>query len=104
VSSASDFKVTKVQLKVIYGLLSSSPINSDNKSFLQWCRQACKSSESGLDLTEVGSFLSELISNKEMDLSRLPLVGFHFIQDYFLSLNKAKDNLKVTPKKAKVVR
>jgi len=71
--------VTTVQLKVIYGLLSSSPIKSDNRFFLEWCRKACKSTDAALDLSEVGSFLSEQISNKEMDLSRLPLVGFQFI-------------------------
>jgi hypothetical protein len=28
-----------------------------------------------------------------MDLARLPLVGFHFIQDYFLSLNEGQQKL-----------
>jgi hypothetical protein len=39
--SAATFSISKVQLKVIYDLLSSSPIASDQKYFLEWCRKAC---------------------------------------------------------------
>jgi len=58
-------------------------------------------------MVETGVFLSELIADKTLDLERLPLVGFQFIQDYFISLNADGENpkLKKIPpplKKAKV--
>lgn len=99
VSQVSGFKVTKVQLKVIYGLFSSSPVTSDQQYFLIWCRNACK--ENTLNLTEVGSFLSDLIDNGEMKIASMPLIGLCFIQDYFLSLNENSKNLRkiaVAPK------
>ena len=35
----SEFKITKVQLKVIYDLIMNvSPVNSDQKMFLTWCK------------------------------------------------------------------
>ena len=37
----SDFKISKAQLKVIYDLLTKSPIKSDFNEFLIWCNTAC---------------------------------------------------------------
>jgi hypothetical protein len=42
VVSVSDFMISKEQLKVIYDLLSSSPVISDQGYFLEWCRSTCK--------------------------------------------------------------
>lgn len=77
--SVAPFSISKVQLKVIYDLLSSSPIASDQKYFLEWCRKACQKGSSTLDMVETGVFLSELIADKTLDLANLPLVGFQFI-------------------------
>jgi hypothetical protein len=74
--SAAPFSISKVQLKVIYDLLSSSPIASDQKYFLEWCRKACQKGSDTLDMVETGVFLSELIADKTLDLANLPLVGF----------------------------
>ena len=71
----SDFKISKVQLKVIYDLLTTSPIKSDFTEFLTWCSTACKA-VLALDLTLVGEFFSELISTSKLDLAALPVVGF----------------------------
>ena len=84
----SDFKISKAQLKVIYDLLVASPIQSDFIEFLTWCNSACKAQNvrvSVLDLEEVGQFFSELISTKRLNLSVLPVVGFQFLQMYFIS-------------------
>jgi hypothetical protein len=106
--SAAPFSISKVQLKVIYDLLSSSPIASDQKYFLEWCRKACQKGSDTLDMVETGVFLSELIADKTLDLANLPLVGFQFIQDYFVSLNAGGENPKLKkipppPKKVKQV-
>ena len=84
----SDFKISKAQLKVIYDLLTQSPIQSDFNEFLTWCSTACKAQTavtSVLDLEEVGEFFSELINNKSLNLSLLPVVGFEFLKMYFTS-------------------
>ena len=99
VSQVSDFKVSKVQLKAIHGLFSSSPVTSDQDYFLFWCRNACR--ENTLNLTEVGSFLSDLIANKDMEIASMPLVGLSFIQDYFLGLNENEQKLKKLERPAK---
>lgn len=101
VVSVSDFKITQAQLKVIYDLLSSSPVVSDQDYFLEWCRTTCKDQTAAnmtLDLEMVGTFLSDMISNKDLDLARLPLSGFQFVSDYFLSLNESNSKLAKLPK------
>jgi hypothetical protein len=57
-------------------------------------------------MVETGVFLSELITDKILDLANLPLVGFQFIQDYFISLNAAGEspNLKKIPPPEKKVK
>ena len=60
----SDFKISKAQLKVIYDLLTESPVQSDFTELLTWCSNACKAQSvlvSVLDMEEVGEFFSELI-------------------------------------------
>lgn len=37
-ASVSNFVISKVQLKVIYDLLSHSPVKSDLTEFLIWCK------------------------------------------------------------------
>ena len=90
-ASVSSFIISKVQLKVIYDLLSKSSIKSDLTEFLIWCKQACESSTNTntiLNLEEVGEFYSELIKNGLLDVRTLPLVGFEFLQHYFISVNE----------------
>lgn len=54
-----------------------------------------------LDLIEVGEFFYELISSKKLDVKTLPLVGFEFIQHYFISVNENSSNLLRVAKKEK---
>jgi hypothetical protein len=92
----SSFVISKVQLKVIYDLLSKSPIKSDLTEFLIWCKQACESSTNTktiLNLEEVGEFYSDLIKNGLLDVKTMPLVGFEFLQHYFISVNENQSNL-----------
>ena len=92
----SDFKISKAQLKVIYDLLTQSPIKCDYTVFLMWCSTACKAQTalvSVLDLDEVGEFFSELIKNKSLDLAALPVVGFEFLKMYFTSQNHSEHKL-----------
>ena len=62
-----EFKVAKTELKVVYDLLSQSPIESDISEFFNWCKDACKNESSYgkstaiLELTDIGDFYSELI-------------------------------------------
>ena len=92
----SDFKISKAQLKVIYGLMTQSPIKSDFTTFLTWCNAACKAQSTFvkvLDLEEVGEFFSELIGNQSLNLTVLPVVGFDFLKMYFESQNHAERKL-----------
>lgn len=41
-----------------------------------------------LDLNEVGEYFTELILKKSISVETLPLVGFEFIQSYFISVNE----------------
>ena len=86
----SDFKISKAQLKVIYDLLTQSPVKSDFNEFLIWCNTACEAQTATmpvLDLEEVGEVFSELINNKSLNLALLPVVGFDFLKMYFTSQN-----------------
>ena len=49
----------------------------------------------------VGIFLSEMISNKVLNLARLPIAGFNFVSDYFLSVNESTSKLIKLPKQVK---
>jgi len=89
-AAASEFELNKVHLKEIYDLFASSPLKSDFARFLVWCKTACESQSSVskiLDLNEVGSFFTELMNNKTLDVSILPMVGFDFLSHYFISVN-----------------
>jgi len=101
----SDFKISKAQLKVIYDLLTKSPIQSDFNEFLTWCNTACSAQTatmSVLDLDEVGEFFSELINNESLNLAALPVVGFEFLKMYFTSQNLEQQKLlKVSPPEKK---
>ena len=101
----SDFKISKAQLKVIYDLLTQSPIKSDFNEFFTWCNKACQAQTvlvSVLDLAEVGEFFSELINNQVLNLADLPVVGFEFLKMYFTSQNVEQRNmLKVAPPEKK---
>lgn len=79
----SDYQISKAQLRVIYDLLSQSPIKSDFTGFYKWCNTACQAYV--LDLEEVGEFFSELIKSNDLDLKLLPIVGFNFLSMYFIS-------------------
>ena len=101
----SDFKISKAQLKVIYDLLTESPIQSDFSELLTWCSNACKLQSvlvSVLDMEEVGEFFSELIQNGNLNLAGLPVVGFEFLKMYFTSSNlEQRKLLKVAPPEKK---
>jgi hypothetical protein len=93
----SDFTISKVELKVIYDLLAQSPVKSDLTEFLIWCKNACESQSSStgavLNLEEVGQFYSDLISSGDLDVKTMPLVGFEFLQHYFISVNENQSKL-----------
>ena len=100
-----DFKITKQELNIIYDLLvKGSPIPSDNEEFLIWCKNLCESSSISktiLDLNEVGEFFTAKMKNGELDIRSLPIVGFEFLQHYFLTVNeKSQKLLKSSQKKA----
>ena len=72
-------------------MITNSNISSDQEEFLTWCKTACEQSTSGmqiLDLNEVGAFFSEKMSDGSLDVKNLLLVGFDFLQQYFLSVNE----------------
>jgi hypothetical protein len=41
----------------------------------------------------VGEFYSDLIKNGLLDVKTMPLVGFEFLQHYFISVNENQSNL-----------
>jgi len=55
-----------------------------------------------LNLEEVGEFYSELIASKQLDVETLPMVGFDFLQHYFISVNENQSKL-LKVKKEKVI-
>ena len=90
-AQSSTFQVSKVELKVIYDLLSQSPVQSDTTEFLNWCKRCCESQTSVttiLDLNEVGEFFDGLIKSKALNLKKLPAVGFQFLSQYWISVNE----------------
>jgi hypothetical protein len=54
-----------------------------------------------LDLEMVGTFLSDMISSKALDLARMPIAGFNFVSDYFMSVNESNSKLLKLPKEVK---
>jgi hypothetical protein len=92
-ASQCDFEFKKVELRVIYDSLSvQSPVKADQAEFLTWCKLACQQS-AVLNLNEMGEYFSELMQQNEMDVETLPVVGFDFLQNYFLSMNEQQSNL-----------
>lgn len=84
----SSFEVAKQHLKVVYDLLSNSPVKSDLEEFLKWCKSACENpTDRIVDLNEVGEFFSEQIAQRILDLKSMPQTGFHFIRMFFVSAN-----------------
>ena len=105
-ASVCDYQFRKVQLRVIYDSLSlQSPIKEDQIEFLNWCKKSCQDSTADiviLDLNEVGEYFSELLTQKQLDAETLPVAGFEFLQNYFISINENNSNLiKVAPKQKK---
>ncbi len=101
-ASECDYRFKKEKLRVIYDSLTiHSPVTQDQTEFLTWCKQACEVANSPvLDLNEVGEFFSELLLNKSLDVMTLPLAGFEFLSNYFISVNESQLNLvKVTKPK-----
>jgi hypothetical protein len=71
-------------------------IPSDQDELLTWCKTACEESTATnpiLDLNEVGEFFSEKMKNGSLDVKNLLLVGFDFLQQYFLSVNEQSQKL-----------
>lgn len=104
-ASITDFKISKVELGTIYEmLLTKSLVASDQEEFLLWCKSCCEQSSSVtviLDLNEVGAFFTEKMNNKELNLKNMLLVGFDFLQQYFLSANEKEGKLLKTVRVAK---
>jgi hypothetical protein len=102
IASISDFKISKNELGAIYDLLmKESKIVSDKEEFLQWCKGSCEQSSQTtliLDLNEVGEFFTEKMNNGDLDVKNLPVVGFEFLQHYFLSANEKDQKLLKTVK------
>lgn len=87
-ASKCDFNISKAHLKVIYDLLTQSPVESDYEYFMHWCNLATKSktaSQSVLSLDEVGDFFADLRAANLLNLEKLPIVGFNFLKQYFVS-------------------
>lgn len=71
-------------------------MTSDNEEFLTWCKSSCEQSSGStsiLDLNEVGEFFTEKMKSKELDVRNLLVVGFDFLQHYFLSVNEKEQKL-----------
>jgi hypothetical protein len=89
---STDYQVSKSDLETLYEhLVTNSPIPSDQDEFLTWCKSSCEQSSattSILDLNEVGEFFSEKMNNGSLDVKNLLVVGFNFLQQYFLSVNE----------------
>lgn len=104
-ASVCDYQFRKVQLRVIYDSLAvESPLHSDQTQFLNWCKQACQETSSDnvvLDLIEVGEYFSELMVNGSLNLETLPMAGFEFLSNYFISVNESQSKLLKLAKKAK---
>jgi hypothetical protein len=82
-----------VELRVIYDSLSvQSPIQTDQAEFLTWCKQCCAETTI-LDLNEMGEYFTELMQQQQLDVATLPVVGFEFLQNYFLSVNENQSKL-----------
>ena len=43
-----------------------------------------------MDMTEVATFFKDLISTKTLNIKTLPMIGFDFLSNYFLSINEQK--------------
>ena len=71
--------------------LNSPLIPSDQDEFLNWCKSSCELSTATnqiLDLNEVGQFFSEKMSDGSLDVRNMGVVGFDFLQQYFLTVNE----------------
>lgn len=44
-------------------------------------------------MNEVGEYFSELMVDKSLDLEILPMAGFEFLSNYFISVNESQSNL-----------
>lgn len=63
---------------------------------MTWCKSSCEESTAInpiLDLNEVGEFFSEKMKNGSLDVKNLLVVGFDFLQQYFLSVNEQSQKL-----------
>ena len=89
--------MSKANLESLYDhLVVSSPVPSDQDEFLSWCKSSCEESTAAnpiLDLNEVGEFFSEKMNNGQLDVKNLLVVGFDFLQQYFLSVNEQTQKL-----------
>lgn len=85
-------------------LVTGSRIPSDQEELLLWCKSSCEQSSQTtqiLDLNEVGAFFSEKMNTGELDVKNLLVVGFDFLQQYFISVNENSQKLIRTQQAAK---
>jgi hypothetical protein len=92
-SIVTEYQISKAELGIIYSLLYQNPIlPSDPEEFLTWCKSSCEQSTTVsqiLDLNEVGMFFTEKMTSGELDVKNLVIVGFDFLQQYFISVNES---------------
>ncbi len=91
-ASVSRYQVSKADLEAFYDhLVINSVISSDQDELLTWCKSSCEESTAAnpiLDLNEVGEFFSDKMKTGSLDVKNLLVVGFDFLQQYFLSVNE----------------
>jgi hypothetical protein len=91
-ASVSQYQVSKADLEAFYDhLVINSVIPSDQDELLTWCKSSCEESTAAnpiLDLNEVGEFFSDKMKTGSLDVKNLLVVGFDFLQQYFLSVNE----------------
>lgn len=46
-----------------------------------------------MDLVEVGELFSDLLNSRMLDVTNLPVDGFEFLQNYFISVNEKPGHL-----------
>lgn len=100
----SSFEFSKVELKVIYDLLASSPVKGDLEELLKWCKSACeKVTDKIVDLNAIGEFFAEQIQSNVLDLKLMPTTGFQLIQMFYVNSNANANNIlkQEKPKKKK---
>jgi hypothetical protein len=80
---STEFQISQTELDFIYSLMGKKVVfDSDPDLFLKWCKNTCDKQTSTnimLDLEEVGKFFSKKMSDGDLELSNLSLIGFELL-------------------------